>query len=55
MLLTYGANLVVGTDLLNEEEKFDIFYSRDNDEVRVNIQWKIGTQIYFPEYVVVNY
>ena len=54
-LLTFGANLVVGTDLVNEEEKFDIFYSRDNDEVRVNIQWKLGTQIYFVDQVVINY
>jgi len=54
-VLTYGANLVIGTDLLNEEEKFDIFYSRDNDEVRVNIQWKIGCQVYWPEFCVINF
>jgi hypothetical protein len=55
MVLTFASNLVVGTDLMNEEEKFDIWYSKDNDEVRVNIQWKIGTQIQFPAHVVCNF
>ena len=55
LVLTPASNLVVGTDLANEEEKFDIFYSRDNDEVRVNIQWKIGAQVYFPEWAVANF
>lgn len=54
LVLTYAANLVVGTDLVSEEEKFDIWYSRDNDEVRVNIQYKLGTQVQFPELVVLN-
>jgi len=53
-VLTYASNLVIGTDLVNEEEKFDIWYSRDNDEVRVNIQYKLGTQVQFPELVVLN-
>ena len=52
---TYAENMVVSTDLTNEEEKFDIWYSQDNDEVRVNIQWKIGVQIYFPQFVVTNF
>ncbi len=55
MVLTYAPNIVVGTDLLDEEEKFDIWYSRDNDEVRVNIQWKIGVEVYFPEHCVCNF
>lgn len=55
MVLTYASNIVVGTDLANEEEKFDIWYSRDNDEVRVNIQWKLGVQVYFPEFCVTNF
>lgn len=54
-VLTYGENLVVGTDLMNENEQFKIWYSQDNDEVRTNIQWKLGTQIRFPEFVVTNF
>ena len=55
MILTYAQNLIIGTDLVNEEEKFDIWYSRDNDEVRVNIQWKLGVAIDYPEFVVCNF
>jgi hypothetical protein len=53
--LAEASNLIVGTDMLNEEEKFDIWYSKDNDEVRVNIQWKMGTVIPFKSLVVTNY
>lgn len=55
LVLTYAENIVIGTDLVNEEDKFDIWYSRDNDEVRVNIQWKIGVQVAFPEFCVCNF
>lgn len=54
LILTYASNLVVGTDLDNEEEKFDIWYSMDNQEVRVAMHYKIGTQVQFPELVVIN-
>lgn len=55
MILTFKANLIVGTDMLNEDEKFDIWYSKDNDEVRGNFQWKLGAQIYFPQFCVTNF
>ncbi len=55
MVLSSAANLVVGTDLLNETEKFDIHYSQDLDQVVVNIQWKLGVQVYFPEFCVCNF
>lgn len=55
LIYTHADNLVVGTDLLNEEELFDIWYSRDNNEVRVNISWKIGTQFRFADTVVIGY
>jgi len=55
LILTYNDNLVYGTDLMNEEEMFKIWYSQDNDEVRVNIQWKMGVQIRFPEFCVCNF
>jgi hypothetical protein len=54
-ILTPSKNLVIGTDLSNEEEKFDIFYSKDNDEVRVISNWKLGTQVYFPEEVYMSF
>lgn len=55
LVYTHADNIVVGTDLLNEEEQFDIWYSRDNNEVRVNIQWKIGDQYRFGDTVVIGY
>ena len=55
LIFTFGDNLVAGTDMLDDEEMFDIWYSRDNDEVRVNIQWKLGTQTYFDDRIVRGY
>lgn len=55
MILTYKDNIAVGTDMLDDEEVFDMWYSRDNDEVRVNIQFKIGSEVYFPDMVVKGY
>jgi hypothetical protein len=46
--------MVVGVDLMSDEERLDIFYSKDNDEVRVRSNFKIGAQIAFPEYFVTN-
>jgi len=53
-VLTYIANLVIGTDMMNEWERFKMWWSVDNQEVRVDIRWKIGTQIQFPEHIVTN-
>lgn len=55
MVLTYADNIVLGTDMLNDEEMFDMWYSRDNDEVRVNIQYKLGWNFYFGEHIVRGY
>jgi hypothetical protein len=42
--LAAASNLYVGTDLLSDAEDFKIFYSQDNDEVRLLAKWKIGVQ-----------
>lgn len=55
LVYTTYDNIVVGTDMLNDEEMFDMWYSRDFDEYRVNIQWKIGMTYRFPEFVVKGY
>ena len=55
MVLTYKDNIVIGTDMLNDEETLDMWYSRDNDEVRVNIQYKLGWNFYFGEHIVKGY
>ena len=52
MVLSRKANLYMGTDLLNDAEDFNIFYSQDNDEVRFLSKFKLGVEIAFPEFVV---
>ena len=54
IFLCEASNLFAGTDLLNEQEEFKIFYSEDNDEVRVSQKFKIGFNVAFPERIVSN-
>tara|TARA_R110000803_G_scaffold67477_7_gene129226 strand:- start:919 stop:1830 length:912 start_codon:yes stop_codon:yes gene_type:complete len=51
-VLAESQNLVAGTDLLSDAEDFKIFYSEDNDEVRVRLKMKIGFQVAFPARIV---
>jgi hypothetical protein len=44
--------MVVGTDLENEEEEFEIWYSKDDKCVKFDAAFKYGTQIAFPEEIV---
>jgi len=46
------SNLFLGTDLLNEEEKFEIFYAKEADEVRFAAEFKMGVNLAFPDEVV---
>lgn len=43
------SELIVGTDLLIDQEKLEMFYDKNNDEVRIRCNFKIGAQIPFPE------
>ncbi len=54
MILAEASNLHCGTDLLSDLENFSIFYSQDNDEVRVIQKMKIGFQVAFPNRIVKN-
>lgn len=49
-----GSNggFVVGVDLENEEEQFDMWYSKDDKVVKFDVAYKMGTQIKFPEEIV---
>lgn len=42
------SQLIVGTDLMTDSETLEIFYDRNEDEVRVRSNFKIGAQIPFP-------
>jgi hypothetical protein len=46
------SNLFLGTDLLNEEERFEIFYAKEADEVRFVAEFKAGVQFAFPDEMV---
>lgn len=46
-------NLYYGCDLLNDTESFDLWYSQDNREYRLAIQFNGGVQVAFPAEVVV--
>ena len=50
--LTPASNIYFGCDLLNDAEKFRIWYSQDNDEVRFLSAWSQGVVIAFPEFLV---
>lgn len=46
------SNLVFGTDLLNEQEKFEIFYAKEAMDVRFICEFKAGFQVAFPDQIV---
>ena len=46
------SNFVLGTDLANEEEVFDVWYSKEDKIVKLDMAFKYGTQIAFPNEIV---
>ena len=52
LVCSYLGNFFVGSDLLNDEERFELFWSRDNDEVRFQCALKIGVNVAYPDLVV---
>jgi hypothetical protein len=47
-----ASNLFLGTDLLNEEEKFELFYAKEADQVRFVSEFKMGVNFAFPQEIV---
>ena len=45
-------NMYLGTDLANEQEKFELFYAKEADQIRFVDEFKYGVQIAFPDQVV---
>lgn len=45
-------NIYFGTDMEGDEEKFDLWYSQDNQEFRLAINFNAGVQVAFPDEVV---
>lgn len=52
-LLTYGQNIAYGTDLLTDAANADSWFSKDNKQYRISIQWRAGATVFFPELCVV--
>jgi hypothetical protein len=46
------SNLYLGTDLLNEQDKFELFYAKEADEMRFVVEFKLGIQVAFPDEIV---
>ncbi len=46
------SNFFMGTDLIDEQEEVKMWYSIDNDEVRVRFTFKAGVQVAFPGEIV---
>ena len=47
-------NFFYGTDLDGDQEVFDLWYSKDNQEFRLAIKFNAGVQVAFPDQVVVK-
>lgn len=45
-------NMYLGVDLANEEEKYDLFYAKEADELRFVSEFKMGVQVAFPDQIV---
>lgn len=46
-------NIYFGVDMEGDEEKFDLWYSQDNQEFRLAINFNAGVQVAFPDEIVV--
>lgn len=49
---TYAANFRLGTDMTGDAEKFAFWYSQDNQEYRLAVEYNMGVQVAFPDFVV---
>lgn len=49
---SYKDNFVFGTDMSGDEERFEMWYSQDNREFRLAIEFTAGVQIAYPDMVV---
>lgn len=45
-------NYYAGTDLAGEEEQFDFWYSKDDQNTKFAVKFKMGTQVAFPDRIV---
>lgn len=53
-ILTPASNLYVGVDLVSEAETFKILFNPYTEAIQNMVRYKLGTQIAFPQFVVVQ-
>lgn len=53
-VLSPASNFYLGTDLFDESNRADLWYSQDFREIRCAIMYKLGYKIMFPEFVVIH-
>ena len=49
---SFADNFCYGTDLAGDEEKFEMWYSQDNREFRLAIEFTAGVQVAYPDMIV---
>lgn len=54
VLATYAENLYYGTDLENDEEDIDVWFSKDDQTYKLLSKWKSGAQIRYLDMVVLG-
>ena len=52
IIATYWDNLAFVTDLQNDSENVEMFYSRDDRKIKLSYEWKAGTGVKFTNHVV---
>lgn len=48
-----GEQIYFGVDMEGDEERFDLWYSQDNQEFRLAINFNAGVQVAFPDEIVI--
>lgn len=54
ILGTFPRNLVYATDMMGDAEKIDIWFSKDDDVFKLKVEWNLGVEFAFPEFVVLG-
>lgn len=54
VLGTFAKNLFYGCDMENDDETIEIWWSKDDRNIKVAVEWNWGAQIAFPDMVVVG-
>jgi len=54
IVLGKSSQMVIGVGLLDDTERIDMWYSRDNNVVRLQAQFNLASNIAFPENFVTN-